>query len=45
MGELKPKIHDEASGFSYIFDGDYYILVIELLEDDGRPIRKCERAY
>lgn len=38
MNELKAKIHDEASGIDYVLVGDYYIPVIELPEDDDRPI-------
>lgn len=38
MNELKAKIHDETSGIDYVLVGDYYIPVIELPEDDDRPI-------
>lgn len=40
MSELIPKIHDEANGLDYILAGDYYISVIELPEEDDRPIGK-----
>lgn len=48
MSELKPRIHDEASGLDYVLVGDYYIPAIELPEDDDRPIGKwgwMHRAY
>ena len=45
MSELKPRIHDEANGLDYILVGDYYIPVIELLEDDDRPIGKWGRMH
>ena len=45
MSELKPKIHDEANGIDYILAGDYYIPVIELPEDDDRPIGKWGRMH
>ena len=43
MGELKPRIHDEANGLDYILAGDYYIPAIELLDDNDRPIGKRGR--
>ena len=48
MNELKPRIHDEASGLDYVLVGDYYIPAIELSEDDDRPIGKwgwMHKAY
>ena len=45
MSELKPRIHDEANGLDYILVGDYYIPVIELPEDDDRPIGKWGRMH
>ena len=45
MNELKPRIHDEASGLDYVLVGDYYIPAIELPESDGRPIRKWGRMH
>ena len=45
MGELKPRIHDEATGLDYILVGDYYIPAIELPENDGRPIGKWGRMH
>ena len=48
MNELKPRIHDEASGLDYVLVGDYYIPAIELPEDDDRPIGKwgwMHKAY
>ena len=48
MSELKPRIHDEASGLDYVLVGDYYIPAIELSEDDDRPIGKwgwMHKAY
>lgn len=45
MSELKPRIHDKDAGIDYIFVGDYYIPVIELPEDDGRPIGKWGRMH
>lgn len=41
MSELKSKIHDDdASGIDYTLVGDYYVPVIELPEDDDRPVGK-----
>ena len=40
MNELKPRIHDAASGLDYILVGDYYIPAIEPPENDDRPIGK-----
>ena len=48
MNELKPRIHDEASGLDYVLVGDYYIPAIELSEDGDRPIGKrgwMHKAY
>ena len=45
MKELKPRIHDEANGLDYVLAGDYYIPVIELPEDDDRPIGKWGRMH
>ena len=45
MSELKLTIHDETNGLDYILVGDYYIPVIELPEDDDRPIGKWGRMY
>ena len=45
MDELKPSIHDEANGLDYVLAGDYYIPVIELPEDDDRPIGKWGRMH
>ena len=45
MNELEPRIHDEANGLDYILAGDYYIPVIELPEDDDRPIGKWGRMH
>lgn len=45
MSELKPRIHDENTGLDYILTGDYYIPVIELPEDDDRPIGKWGRMH
>jgi len=45
MNELKPRIHDEANGLDYILVGDYYIPVIELPEEDDRPIGKWGRIH
>lgn len=45
MNELKPKIHDKTSGLDYILVGDYYIPVVELPEDDERPIGKWGRMH
>ena len=45
MNELKPSIHDEASGLDYVLAGDYYIPAIELPEDDDRPIGKWGRMH
>ena len=45
MSELKPRIHDEVNGLDYILAGDYYIPVIELPEDDDRPIGKWGRMH
>ena len=45
MDELKPSIHDEANGLDYVLAGDYYIPVIELPEDDDRPVGKWGRMH
>ena len=45
MDELKPSIHDEATGLDYVLVGDYYIPTIELSEDDDRPIGKWGRMH
>ncbi len=45
MSELKPRIHDEANGLDYVLAGNYYIPVIELPENDDRPIRKWGRMH
>ena len=45
MSELKPRIHDEATGLDYVLAGDYYIPAIELPEDDDRPIGKWGRMH
>lgn len=45
MEELKPSIHDEATGLDYILVRDYYIPAIELPEDDDRPIGKWGRMH
>ena len=45
MKELKPRIHDEANGLYYVLAGDYYIPVIELPEDDDRPVGKWGRMH
>ena len=45
MSELKPRIHDEANSLDYILVGDYYIPVIEIPEDDDRPIGKWGRMH
>ena len=48
MNELKPRIHDEASGLDYVLVGDYYMPAIELSEDGDRPIGKwgwMHKAY
>ena len=45
MTELKPKIHDETSGLDYILVGDYYIPIIELPENNDRPIGKWGRMH
>ena len=45
MGELELRIHDEANGLDYILVGNHYIPVIELPEDDDRPIGKWGRMH
>ena len=45
MGELKPRIHEEATGLDYVLVGDYYVPAIELPEDDGRPVGKWGRMH
>ena len=45
MSELKPRIHDEANGLDYVLAEDYYIPVIELSEDDDRPIGRWGRMH
>ena len=45
MNELKPRTHDEMNGLDYVLAGDYYIPVIELPEDDDRPIGKWGRMH
>lgn len=45
MSEFKPRIHDEKNGLDYVLVGDYYIPVVELLEDDDRPVGKWGRMH
>ena len=45
MNELKPRIHDEATGLDYVLVGDYYIPVIGLPEEGDRPIGKWGRMH
>ena len=45
MNELKPRIHDEATGLDYVLVGDYYIPAVELPEDDDRSIGKWGRMH
>ena len=45
MNELKPRIHDEATGLDYVLVGDYYIPAIGLPEDDDRPIGKWGQMH
>ena len=45
MDKLEPRIHDEANGLDYVLAGDYYIPVIELPEDDDRPVGKWGRMH
>ena len=45
MSELKPRIHDEATGLDYVLAGDYYIQAIELPEGDDRSIGKWGRMH
>ena len=45
MGELELRIHDEANGLDYILVGNHYIPVIELPEEDDRPIGKWGRMH
>ena len=45
MNELKPKIHDKTSGLDYILVGDYYIPIIELPQNNDRPIGKWGRMH
>ena len=45
MDELKPSIHDEATGLDYVLVGDYYIPAVELPEDDDRSIGKWGRMH
>ena len=45
MNELKPRIHDEATGLDYVLVGDYYIPAIELPEVDDRPIGKWGQMH
>ena len=45
MNELKPKIHDKTSGLDYVLVGDYYIPIIELPENNDRPIGKWGRMH
>lgn len=45
MSELKPRIHDEATGLDYVLAGDYYIPDIELPENDDHPIGKWGRMH
>ena len=45
MNELKPRIHDEATGLDYVLVGDYYIPAIEPPEGDDRPIGKWGRMH
>ena len=39
MSELKPRIHDEATGLDYVLAGDYYI------PDNDHPIGKWGRMH
>ena len=45
MDELRPRIHDEASGFDYVLVEDYYIPDIELPEENDHPIGKWGRMH
>ena len=45
MNELKASIHDETNGLDYVLAGDYYIPIVELPEDDDRPIGKWGRMH
>ena len=45
MNELKQKINDKETGIDYILAGDYYILAIELEQEDNRPIGKWDRMH
>lgn len=45
MNELKARIHDETNGLDYVLAGDYYIPIVELPEDDDRPIGKWGRMH
>lgn len=45
MSELKPRIHDEATGLDYALAGDYHTPVIELSGNDDRLIGKCGRIH
>ena len=45
MSELKLRIHDEVNGLDYVLVGDYYIPIIELSEDNDRPIGKWGRMH
>lgn len=45
MSELKLRIHDEANSLDYVLAGDYYIPIIELPENDDRPIGKWGRMH
>lgn len=45
MSEMKPSIHDKATGLDYVLAGDYYIPAIELPENDDRPIGKWGRMH
>ena len=45
MNELKPKIYDEAASLDYVLTGGYYVPVIELPEDNDRPIGKWGRIH
>ena len=45
MTELKSSFHDETNSLDYVLAGDYCIPVIELPEDDARPIGKWGRMH
>ena len=45
MSELKSRIHDNTNGLDYVLAGDYYVPVIELPNNDARPIGKWGRMH